>query len=48
VKGVSSLFDNNVSSGIQFGFSMLAIAISISVGLLTANVFSMGKNYLGF
>jgi uncharacterized membrane protein YjjB (DUF3815 family) len=48
VKGVKSLMEDDVVSGIQFGFSMLTIALSICVGLLTANLFNLGKKHLGF
>jgi len=38
VRGVSSMFANDVVSGIQFGFQMLVIGLSITVGLFFANM----------
>jgi Na+/H+-dicarboxylate symporter len=38
VRGVKALMENDIVSGIQFGFSMLTIALSIIVGLFVANM----------
>jgi len=44
VRGVKSLMDNDIVSGIQFGFSMLTIALSIIVGLFVANMVFTFRN----
>ncbi len=38
VRGVKALMDDDVVSGIQFGFSMLTIALSIIVGLFVSHL----------
>ncbi len=49
VRGVAAVMDDNIVSGIQFGFTMLTIALSISVGLFVSNLFiAKRKKHLAF
>ena len=38
LRGVTALLQQNTVSGVQFGFSMLLIALSIAIGLLVARM----------
>jgi len=38
VRGVKALMENDVVSGIQFGITMLTVALAIIVGLFVANM----------
>jgi uncharacterized membrane protein YjjB (DUF3815 family) len=38
LRGVTALLQQNTVSGVQFGFSMLLIALSIAIGLLVARL----------
>eukprot|EP00047_Mylnosiga_fluctuans_P010761 m.17802 g.17802 ORF g.17802 m.17802 type:complete len:497 (-) comp3276_c0_seq2:334-1824(-) len=40
LRGVNALLQNDAVSGIQFGFSMLLIALSIAIGLIASRIIS--------